>query len=192
MPSLPTPELVEAIRARAGVSQEELARRLGVSFASVNAWERGRSEPRATHRAQLDELAATLGVSQGLTILVIDDDPDVGALVEAYASVLRPDGEVSVATDGHDGLLLCGTLRPDLVMLDILMPGIDGFEVADAMRRVPGLEHSTLVFVTAVRDREILERARHSHAAALISKPMARADFERCLDLAAVDQRSTG
>ena len=60
-----TPELVAAIRRVGGFSQEGLARRLGVSYPTVNAWERGRSSPRPRHLASIVELARVLGVEAG-------------------------------------------------------------------------------------------------------------------------------
>ena len=62
------------------------------------------------------------------TILVVDDDADIARFVEVN---LRSAGyEVSVATDGEEALERAAALRPDLVLLDVMMPRIDGFEVA--------------------------------------------------------------
>ena len=117
----------------AEISQEELARRLDVSFASVNAWERARTEPRAVHRKKLDEMAEELGIRQGLSVVVIDDEPDVCELAEVMIRTVDPTAIVTTATSGTDGLLACGALQPDLVLLDLRMPGLDGVKVARAM-----------------------------------------------------------
>ncbi len=181
MATLPTPALVARIRARTGQSQEELARELDVSFATVNAWERGRSQPRPSHRVVLDELAAELGIRQGLSVLVIDDDPDVASLIGSQLERTSFEVSTRTATSGADGLLLLGFLKPDLVLLDIRMPRIDGFEVAAAMGRVSGLDHVVLVFVTAATDPELHERALAAGAAEVLVKPVARGDVERLL-----------
>lgn len=168
---LDTPPLVREIRVRAGISQEELARRLDVSFASVNAWERGRTEPRSLHRARLDELAAELGVRQQLTVVVIDDEPDVCELVELMITRLEPRATVTTATSGTDGLLACGAVQPDLVMLDMRMPGLDGLEVAAAMRRLEELQRTVLVFVTGTTESAVIAEARRV-AATVVTKPL--------------------
>ena len=173
MARLETTELVATIRMKAEISQEELARRLGVSFASVNAWERGRTEPRAVHRLKLDSMAADLGIRQGLNLVVIDDEPDVVELAEAMVRSIEPDAMITTATSGTDGLLACGALKPDLVLLDVMMPGLNGLEVAEAMSRVEGLEDTVLVFVTGASDAPVLEQAERVSARVVV-KPITR------------------
>ena len=69
------------------------------------------------------------------TILVVDDDPDIARFVEVN---LRSAGyDVAVAGDGEEALEKAGELRPDLVLLDVMMPRIDGFEVAQRLRQEP-------------------------------------------------------
>lgn len=170
------------------ISQEELARRLDVSFASVNAWERGRTEPRAVHRMKLDQMAEELGVRQGLSVVVIDDEPDVCELTEVMLRAVEPDALVTTATSGTDGLLACGSLRPDLVLLDLRMPNLDGLEVAEAMSRTEGLEHTVLVFVTGATSgpqREAAERV----AARVMTKPLVHDDVVELIGL--VDDEDT-
>jgi len=152
--------LVARIRQANGDTQEALARRLGVSFPTINSWERGRRTPRPGHRRQLEELGSTLGVLEGPTVLVIDDDPVTGEIVTAAAAAVDRSIVVDVALDGWEGLLKCGQLLPDLLFLDIMMPGIDGIEVAKRLAGIAGLDDTVVVFVTASRDIVILERAR--------------------------------
>lgn len=182
MSKLETPDLVAAIRARVRISQEELARRMDVSFASVNAWERGRTVPRDVHRARLDELAKELGIRQGLDVVVIDDDPDVCELAAAMLGALEPSARVTTATSGTDGLLACGSVKPDLVLLDLMMPGLDGLEVASAMARVEGLEDTVLVFLTGASDGELRDRAERV-AARVLTKPIRRWTLDEVLGL---------
>lgn len=166
----------------AEISQEELARRLDVSFASVNAWERGRTEPRAVHRMKLDEMAEELGVRQGLSVVVIDDEPDVCELVEVMIRTAEPGAVVTTATNGADGLLACGSLQPDLVLLDLRMPGLDGLNVAEAMSRTEGLERSVLVFVTGTSHGALREAA-EAVAARVVTKPLTHSDITEMIAL---------
>jgi len=81
------------------------------------------------------------------TILVVDDDPDIARFVEVN---LRSAGyEVSVASDGEEALTRATELRPDLVLLDVMMPRIDGFEVAQRLRRNPQTANTSIIMLTA-------------------------------------------
>jgi diguanylate cyclase (GGDEF)-like protein len=81
------------------------------------------------------------------SILVVDDDPDIARFVEVN---LRSAGyDVTVASDGEEALLKAASLRPDLVLLDVMMPRIDGFEVAHRLRRNPQTSNTSIIMLTA-------------------------------------------
>jgi DNA-binding response OmpR family regulator len=82
----------------------------------------------------------------GHRVLVVDDDPTVSDVVRRY---LEQDGcEVRLAADGADGLAAIAAQCPDLVVLDLMMPGIDGLEVCRRVRRqLPGLP---IIMLTAL------------------------------------------
>jgi two-component system alkaline phosphatase synthesis response regulator PhoP len=66
-------------------------------------------------------------------ILVVDDEPSITKLVSAY---LKPEGyEVYTAADGNAGLKAARTFKPDLIILDLMLPGIDGIELLSRLRR---------------------------------------------------------
>lgn len=66
-------------------------------------------------------------------ILVIDDEPSITNLVSAY---LKPEGyEVFIAADGNAGFKAARTFKPDLIILDLMLPGIDGIELLTRLRR---------------------------------------------------------
>lgn len=84
--------------------------------------------------------------AQPLRIVVADDNTDAA---ESMASVLRiTNHDVSIAKDGHEALKLIEETRPDVVFLDIGMPGLTGHEVAQLVRKTRGMEHSMLVALT--------------------------------------------
>ena len=81
------------------------------------------------------------------TILVVDDDPDIARFVEVN---LRSAGyDVAVAGDGEEALEKAQSLRPDLVLLDVMMPRIDGFEVAQRLRKTPQTANTSIIMLTA-------------------------------------------
>lgn len=177
---LSTPELVARIREANGDTQEGLARRLGVSFPTVNSWERGRSVPTPRHRKVLDELAASLRIAQELVVLVIDDDPVTAELVRAAATDVDAVVRVDAALGGWEGLVKCGALRPHLLFLDVMMPDVDGLEVARRLPSIEGLEDVRVVFVTASQSADILARAA-ALASGVLAKPLELDDLARVM-----------
>jgi diguanylate cyclase (GGDEF)-like protein len=81
------------------------------------------------------------------SVLVVDDDPDVARFVEVN---LRSAGyDVTVASDGEEAVERAIDIRPDLVLLDVMMPKLDGFEVAQRLRRDPRTSSSSIIMLTA-------------------------------------------
>ncbi|GIU96573.1 MAG: hypothetical protein KatS3mg013_0376 [Actinomycetota bacterium] len=81
------------------------------------------------------------------TILVVDDDPDIARFVEVN---LRSAGyDVAVARDGEEAVDKALELRPDLVLLDVMMPKLDGFEVARRLRKAPQTANTSIIMLTA-------------------------------------------
>jgi diguanylate cyclase (GGDEF)-like protein len=80
-------------------------------------------------------------------ILIVDDDPDVARFVEVN---LRSAGyDVTVAGNGEEALEKAMDIRPNLVLLDVMMPKLDGFEVAQRLRRDPRTSSSSIIMLTA-------------------------------------------
>lgn len=103
------------------------------------------------------------------TVLVIDDDPHMGLIL---TRILRKHGfEIVVSTDGPSGIQEAKERLPDLIMLDIIMPGMDGVEVARRLRGEPGLANTPIVFLTAFAPAVGRHEAADVHADGFISKP---------------------
>lgn len=81
------------------------------------------------------------------TILVVDDEQDIVDLISYNLS--KEGYEVATASNGTDAVEVARRLRPDLVILDIMMPGLDGFEVCRTLRQDPSLHSTAIVFLTA-------------------------------------------
>ena len=83
-------------------------------------------------------------------ILIVDDEPSIIKLVSAY---LKPEGyEVFTATDGPSGLKMAKAYKPDLVVLDLMLPGVDGLEVCRRLRR--SLPDLPIIMLTALAEAE--------------------------------------
>lgn len=86
-------------------------------------------------------------MAQEFRVLAIDDEPDMLSLLEALLS--RRGFDVVVAPDGRAGLRAAYRTRPDAILLDLMMPGMDGFDVC---RRLKQMTDAPIVFVTALDD----------------------------------------
>lgn len=84
----------------------------------------------------------------GATILVVDDDPEIVAMLQTRLS--HRGYRVSTASDGHRALEIAKRERPQLVLLDVMMPGKSGWEVARALKQDPVTSAIKIVMVTAI------------------------------------------
>jgi signal transduction histidine kinase len=107
--------------------------------------------------------------AQPLILVVEDDETQRLVAVE----VLRAQGFLAEgATDGEDGLQKARLLRPDVVMLDVLMPGLDGFTVCRTMRDDPDLHAIPVLIVTGREDTHSIEQGFESGAKDFMAKPI--------------------
>jgi DNA-binding response OmpR family regulator len=112
-------------------------------------------------------------------ILVIDDDPVISAMVK---DVLELEGfEVSLAADGYAGMRAIEADRPDCVVLDVMMPGLDGHGVLTRIRSNGG-RHLPVVMLTAAADDNQAWRAWTEGVDYFLSKPFEPEELLRFLD----------
>jgi diguanylate cyclase (GGDEF)-like protein len=103
-------------------------------------------------------------------VLIIDDDPTVRILVRA---ALEGDGfTVEEAGDGISGLAVFDQVRPEVVLLDVMMPELDGFGVCRALRERPDCEHLPVLMLTGSDDDASIKLAYEVGATDFISKPV--------------------
>lgn len=103
------------------------------------------------------------------TVLIVDD---VAENIDILKSLLGPHYAVKAAINGNIALKIAGQVPPpDLVLLDIMMPGIDGFEVCSQLQNNPNTSAIPIIFLTAKTDVDTITRAFAEGAADYISKP---------------------
>ena len=128
---------------------------------------------------QEESASPPLPPPSGRRLLVVDDNADVAL---SLAVLLRLYGhEVQVAHDGRSALQLAAAFRPDLVFLDIGMPGMDGYEVARRLRRTPGLEKVVLAALTGWGQQEDRRRTAEAGFDYHLVKPPEPKVLERLL-----------
>jgi len=103
-------------------------------------------------------------------VLVVDDDPMVRILV---CETLQQLGFViDEAERGERALEIIRQSRPDIVLLDVLMPGMDGFEVCNSIREIPQCRHVPVIMMTALDDTESIDHAFEVGATDFVTKPI--------------------
>lgn len=104
------------------------------------------------------------------SILVVDDAADN---IQVISDILRQDYTVKAATSGETALKICAAEpQPDLVLLDIMMPGMDGFEVCRRLKANPDTQHITIIFLTAVNSSDNIVKGLELGAVDYITKPV--------------------
>jgi signal transduction histidine kinase len=108
-------------------------------------------------------------------VLIVDDDETAR---ETLVAMLEGEHyELQLAKDGLEALQMLEKLRPDLILLDIMMPGMDGFEVCRRIRATPPLAEMPIILLTALDDRDSLLRGIEAGADDFLSKPADRREL---------------
>jgi len=108
-------------------------------------------------------------------VLVVDDEERNIRLLE---TLLHVDGYATVAArNGREALDLAATAEPDLILLDVMMPDIDGFETVARLKANPLTKQVPVIMVTALDDRESKLRGLEAGAEEFLSKPIDHADL---------------
>ncbi|MGC8823385.1 MAG: response regulator [Bacteroidales bacterium] len=110
-----------------------------------------------------------------VTLLAIDDDPLVLKLIEA--SLAREPYRMLFAPDGETGLRMAIENQPDLIVLDVVMPGMDGFEFCQQARNNPLLKNTPIIMLTALDDRDSKIQGLEAGADDYICKPFDKIEF---------------
>ncbi len=108
-----------------------------------------------------------------MKILAIDDNQDNLTSVKALIQDVFPSAVVITALDGRTGIMLAQTRDPDVILLDIIMPGMDGFEVCRFLKEESVTSDIPVVFITAIKgDKDSRIRALECGAEAFLAKPI--------------------
>ena len=101
-------------------------------------------------------------------IMIVDDDPSLGDL---YQNVFKTEGyDVVWVSDGENALARILEEKPDLILLDIMMPKIQGLDVLDIVKATPQTEKTKIVVMSALSDEEIVNKAKEYGAVDFLVK----------------------
>jgi DNA-binding response OmpR family regulator len=108
-------------------------------------------------------------------ILIADDNPQGVELLEAYLA--DGDYEIRTAADGEETLCQVAQWQPDLILLDIMMPKISGFEVCKRLRADPASRDTAVLMITALDQPSDIERAVDAGTDDFVSKPINKSEL---------------
>ena len=188
-------------------STREAADRLGVSLRTVQLWSeagllRAWKTPGGHRRiltSSVDQLIQRRGgeiarraPDGNYQVLIVEDEPDFRRLFELHLRSWELPLELQSVPSGFDALVRIGASRPDLLITDLRMPGIDGFEMLRALKSSGAISELEVIVVTALTDHTINERGGLPDGVTVLHKPLRFAQLRRHLDERVVQwQRAT-
>jgi excisionase family DNA binding protein len=164
----------------------EVSRYCNVGYGTVTSWIKSgclkaRRKPGGHYRIEQDDLIEFLNrknkpvppelLSEKKRILVVDDEPEMVQIIEDALTAEENEFNITRAHDGYGACLKISTFRPDLVILDIKMPDIDGFEVCRRIKINDETKRMKVLVITAYPDSTYIRRIREAGADKLMTKP---------------------
>jgi two-component system alkaline phosphatase synthesis response regulator PhoP len=113
-------------------------------------------------------------------VLAVDDEPSIRRLLEV--DLTRAGYQVVTARDGLEALAMARAAPPDLIVLDVMMPGLNGFQVLDSLKEEPATGEIPVIMLTARDDDASLRHACRHGADVYMSKPFNPAELRSVID----------
>ncbi len=126
----------------------------------------------------------------GKRVLIAEDEPNI---VESLRFILERCGyDVSAVTDGKDVIDRARSQLPDVIVLDVMLPGRNGFEVLKSLKNDAGFESTPVLMLTAKGQEQDRATAESLGVDAFITKPFSNRDVLECIDRLAADRGDAG
>jgi two-component system alkaline phosphatase synthesis response regulator PhoP len=123
---------------------------------------------------------APVGPARRSRVLIADDNEPNRELLEAYLAEV--DCEIATAVDGRDTLDKVASFRPDVILLDVMMPRLSGFEVCQQLKADPATSPIMVLMVTALGELGDIERAVEAGTDDFLSKPVHKTELVKRVD----------
>ena len=180
----------ESENGRRFFTTSEVARYCAVTNDGVLKWIksgklRAFSTPGGHYRVAMDDFRAFLqkfdipideaffkGAQKTRTVLVVDDEEDIREIVRRVLTEVEPGLKIEEAVDGYDAGIKIGTLRPDLIVMDVRMPRVDGLSLCRSIRQNPETKGIRILAITAFPEQDIIRRMYDAGADLCLIKPL--------------------
>lgn len=177
-------------------STSEVAKYCHVTADTIRKWaEAGRihvfKTPGGHRRIRRDDLVRFLRENNipiheeldnsGFKILVVDDEKAVISVIRRFLERAQTPFQIEIALDGFDAGQQVATFRPNIIFLDLRLPGLDGFEVCRRIKANPETAGTHIIAMTGYYDSNVAQRVIELGAAMLLQKPFSPDDLRRAL-----------
>jgi excisionase family DNA binding protein len=180
----------ESENGRRFFTTSEVARYCAVTNDGVLKWIksgklRAFSTPGGHYRVAMDDFRAFLqkfdipideaffrGAQKTRTVLVVDDEADIREIVRRVLTDVEPGLRIEEAVDGYDAGIKIGTLLPDLIVMDVRMPRVDGLSLCRSIRQNPETKGIRILAITAFPEQDIIRRMYDAGADLCLIKPL--------------------
>lgn len=177
-------------------STSEVAKYCHVTADTIRKWaEAGRihvfKTPGGHRRIRRDDLVRFLRENSipvhgdldnsGVKILVVDDEKAVISVVRRFLERAQTPFQIEIALDGYSAGHQMATFRPNVVFLDLRLPGLDGFEVCRRIKSDPETQNTHVIAMTGYYEGDVAQRVIELGAAMLLQKPFTPDDLRRAL-----------
>ena len=125
-----------------------------------------------------NSIASEILTMPTIKILVVDDEPDVAGTIKAFLEKANPHYHVVVATSGFEAGHLISSFNPNVIILDLVMPGVDGFSVCRKIKSDSQTRKTRIIAVTTCFSKENLEKIKKEGADIVLTKPF---DYHKLL-----------
>lgn len=160
-----------------------------ISRASVDAWLARRAEGAgAAPRQAAPALGLPSASARRRRLLYIEDSRHFQKLVSLLLQQRYPQLEVHLADDGFAGLAMAGQLQPELLLVDLLLPGLDGATLISSLRSQPAFAASRLIVVTSLEAQDLAPYAFALQGVPVVHKPQLVQQLPPLLDEALADR----
>jgi excisionase family DNA binding protein len=177
----------------------EISQICGVNPTTVQNWVKGKKlrafkTPGGHRRVRREDLISFLkkfgmpmpaDLNQGPPlIMIVDDESHILDLLEELMKSGDEEVNITRAASGVEALLMIGECKPDLLILDIMMPGMNGYEVCQRLKSGPSTENIKIVAISGDHSAPVRERILNSGADLFFAKPLKMSDFRKqCFNL---------
>ena len=135
------------------------------------------------------------GSSRERSVLVVDDEPNIREIVRRLLKELEPELKVEEACDGYEASIKIGSMMPDLVIMDVMMPRVDGISLCKSIRDNPKTASIKVLAITAFPEQDNVKKMYDAGADLCLIKPLQfehfRLEVVRLLNEAARDRGSS-
>ena len=184
------------MEAKQSFSTSEVARYCHVTADTIRKWaEAGRlrvfKTPGGHRRIHREDLVYFMKQNKlpihedlgnpGVKILVVDDEKAILSVIRRFLERSETPFQIEIALDGFDAGQLVAGFKPDVVFLDLRLPGIDGFEVCRRIKHNPATEATQVIAMTGYYQGEAAQRIIEMGASILLQKPFTSDDLKEAL-----------